>query len=114
MCSKKEQPKKSTVKMTPVNECSKESKMGDTDSSPKGTVYLTEERCKGCSFCVVFCPTKALVMGGRMNSKGYRLPELAYPEKCNGCDMCGLFCPDFAIFGVSFKKQKKRESGETP
>lgn len=72
----------------------------------KGTVHLTEDRCKGCSYCVVFCPTNALAMGGRLNRKGYHLPELAHPEKCNGCDMCGLYCPDFAIFGVRLKPKK--------
>jgi 2-oxoglutarate ferredoxin oxidoreductase subunit delta len=77
--------------------------------STKGTVIITEERCKGCSFCVVFCPTNALAMGGRLNRKGYHLPELTDPENCNGCDICGLFCPDFAIFGVNFKKAKKKE-----
>jgi len=78
--------------------------------SPKGTVVIREERCKGCSYCVVFCPTNALAMGGRLNLKGYHLPELVEPEKCNGCDMCGLYCPDFAIYGINFKKQKKREN----
>ncbi len=80
-----------------------------SEESSKGTIYLNEDHCKGCSYCVVFCPTEALVMGGRMNRKGYHLPELQHPEKCNGCDMCGLFCPDFAIFGVNFKKQKKNK-----
>lgn len=84
----------------------------DTDSEhpsggSKGTVYINDDRCKGCSYCVVFCPTGCLAMGGRLNYKGYHLPELSHPEKCNGCDMCGLFCPDFAIFGVRFKKLKK-------
>ncbi len=81
----------------------------DQSKSPKGTVYIRNDRCKGCSYCVVFCPTSALAMGGRLNQKGYHLPELIEPEKCNGCDMCGLYCPDFAIFGVNFKKAKKKE-----
>ena len=82
-------------------------------SGPKGTVHILEERCKGCSFCVVFCPTNALAMGGRLNLKGYHLPELTNPEKCNGCDKCGLFCPDFAIFGVRLKKKARKKEGES-
>jgi 2-oxoglutarate ferredoxin oxidoreductase subunit delta len=86
---------------------------GDGEApSPKGTIYLNEDHCKGCSYCVVFCPTEALAMGGRMNRKGYHLPEFIDPMRCNGCDMCGMFCPDFAIFGINFKKQKKAK-GET-
>jgi 2-oxoglutarate ferredoxin oxidoreductase subunit delta len=84
---------------------------GEQKPAPKGTIYLKEEHCKGCSYCVVFCPTNALAMGGRMNRKGYHLPELVAPEACNGCDMCGMFCPDFAIFGVNFKKLEKARGG---
>jgi 2-oxoglutarate ferredoxin oxidoreductase subunit delta len=80
-----------------------------SSDSPKGRTYLTEERCKGCSYCVVFCPTGALAMGGRLNLKGYHLPDVVDPQKCNGCDRCGLFCPDFAIYGVKFKKSNKKE-----
>ncbi len=80
-----------------------------SERSPKGKVILTEARCKGCSYCVEFCPTNALALGTRLNHKGYRLPELARPEKCNGCDMCGLYCPDFAIFGVRLGREKKGE-----
>ena len=73
----------------------------------KGTVQLNEDLCKGCAYCVVFCPTEALAMGGRMNKKGYHLPDLTDPLRCNGCDVCGMYCPDFAIVGINFKKQQK-------
>ena len=79
------------------------------EKGPKGKVILTEARCKGCSYCIEFCPTHALALGTRLNYKGYRLPELAHPEKCNGCDLCGLYCPDFAIFGVRLGREKKGE-----
>jgi len=75
----------------------------------KGTVFINDDRCKGCSYCVAFCPTGALSMGGRLNRKGYHLPELSNPDKCNGCDMCGMYCPDFAIFGVRLGRDKKEE-----
>ena len=87
----------------------------ETDANPskkdklKGRTYLTEERCKGCSYCVVFCPSNTLAMGGRLNLKGYHLPEVVDPYRCTGCNRCGLYCPDFAIFGVSLKKLKKTE-----
>jgi 2-oxoglutarate ferredoxin oxidoreductase subunit delta len=78
----------------------------DGEQDLKGKVYIAEERCKGCSFCVAFCPTETLAMGGRLNAKGYHLPEVVSPERCNGCDMCGLYCPDFAIFGVRLNRKK--------
>lgn len=83
----------------------------DASNSPKGTVVFDEERCKGCTYCVRYCPTGALEMTERLNHKGYRLPTLAYPEKCNGCDLCGMYCPDFAIYGHRLKKRSS-EDGE--
>lgn len=69
----------------------------------QGTVYVNMERCKGCSFCVEFCPTDCLELSNNFNSKGYHTPILSKPEDCTGCDLCGLLCPDFAIFGYRIK-----------
>ena len=85
--------------------------MGDERISvAKGTIQLNEDLCKGCAYCVVFCPTEALAMGGRLNKKGYHLPEIVDPSRCNGCDVCGMYCPDFAIVGINFKKQQKQQA----
>ena len=75
----------------------------------KGTVVLNEERCKGCTYCVRYCPTGALEMTDRLNHKGYTLPTLAHPDKCNGCDLCGMYCPDFAIFGRRIGQNEEAE-----
>ena len=77
----------------------------------RGTVYVRMEICKGCSYCVDFCPAHCLEFSKEFNRKGYHFPLLVRPEDCTGCDMCGLYCPDFAIFGVTFKElQKRREA----
>jgi 2-oxoglutarate ferredoxin oxidoreductase subunit delta len=68
-----------------------------------GTVHVDRERCKGCAFCIEFCPTHALALDTGFNAKGYHPPVLARPDDCNGCDLCGLYCPDFSIFGVMTK-----------
>lgn len=72
-----------------------------------GSVVINAERCKGCGFCVEFCPTDAMKLSEQYNAKGYHPPVLVSPEKCNGCNMCGLQCPDFAIYGFMFKKKQK-------
>jgi 2-oxoglutarate ferredoxin oxidoreductase subunit delta len=72
----------------------------------KGTVVVINERCKGCSFCVEFCPTKCLDLSGQYNSKGYHPPVLARKDDCTGCDICGMVCPDFAIYGFMKKREK--------
>ncbi len=69
----------------------------------RGVVVIKAEQCKGCGFCVEFCPLDSLELDKGYNAKGYHPPVFANPETCNGCDMCGLICPDFAIFGYREK-----------
>ena len=69
------------------------------DLMKKGSVSILVELCKGCGFCVEFCPTKVLALSSAFNSKGYHPPHVVAPERCSGCDLCGMYCPDFAIFG---------------
>jgi 2-oxoglutarate ferredoxin oxidoreductase subunit delta len=80
-----------------------------TDTAVKkvrGTVVIVAERCKGCGFCVEFCPTDCIELSSQYNSKGYHPPVLVRKDDCTGCDICGMVCPDFAIYGFIFKKGK--------
>jgi len=70
---------------------------------PKGELITIAERCKGCEYCVSFCPKNVLAMSPEYNSKGYHSPLVKSAEQCSGCNQCGLLCPDFAIY---FKKLK--------
>jgi len=65
---------------------------------PKGKVTIIDKRCKGCRFCVEFCPRKVLEVSKGFNEKGYHPPEIARPDDCIACGFCELVCPDFAIF----------------
>lgn len=69
----------------------------------RGTVFIDRERCKGCGYCVEFCPTRALALSSDYNTHGYHPPYLIDEELCSGCDLCGMYCPDFAIFALRFK-----------
>jgi 2-oxoglutarate ferredoxin oxidoreductase subunit delta len=71
---------------------------------PRGLVFINAELCKGCGFCIEFCPTRVLEFSEEFNSKGYHPPGAVRPEACTGCDLCGIYCPDFAIFGIMKKK----------
>lgn len=60
-------------------------------------IYLDEGRCKGCGYCVEFCPRDALKMSNELNPKGYLLPMVDDITKCSACGLCEMLCPDFAI-----------------
>jgi 2-oxoglutarate ferredoxin oxidoreductase subunit delta len=83
----------------------------DADSwdPPKGKVYIIDERCKGCGFCIEFCPRKVLEESEKYNSKGYHPPEVVNPDDCVHCELCELICPEFAIFVLDAKEAEKRE-----
>jgi 2-oxoglutarate ferredoxin oxidoreductase subunit delta len=66
----------------------------------RGEVFIDRDRCKGCGFCIEFCPPKVLETSREYNSHGYHPPVLVNEAGCTGCDLCGLYCPDFAIFGI--------------
>ena len=91
--------------------------MGDTlplaveaAKSRKATIFVRTEVCKGCSYCIDFCPTHCIEFSREFNAKGYHHPVLSRAEDCSGCDLCGLYCPDFAIFGVRLKDLARRRA----
>jgi len=70
-----------------------------TFSSPN--IYINRERCKGCGYCVEFCPQKALSMSSEFNSKGYNPAIASNEQDCMACGYCEAICPEFAIKIVS-------------
>jgi len=63
-----------------------------------GKIVVTEDRCKGCGFCVAFCPREVLRMSAGYNRKGYHCPEVADDSRCAACHFCEVLCPEFAIY----------------
>jgi 2-oxoglutarate ferredoxin oxidoreductase subunit delta len=60
-------------------------------------IELDKQRCKGCAYCVEFCPRKVLEMGSELNPKGYLLVTVVDLDKCLACGFCEVICPEFAI-----------------
>ena len=66
----------------------------------RGEVLIVEDRCKGCEFCVEYCPRDVLVMSQAFNRKGYHPPEVIKHGECVNCNLCEMICPEFAIFSI--------------
>ena len=84
---------------------------------PAGQVHIVQDRCKGCGFCVEYCPRDVLAESDRFNAKGYHPPEVVNPDACVNCGLCELICPEFAIFstlreGAAAERQRELTGGE--
>ena len=67
---------------------------------PQGELHIIKERCKGCEFCVEYCPKDVLEMSEEYNYKGYHYPVAKKADQCVNCDLCEMLCPDFAIYCI--------------
>lgn len=74
---------------------------------PKGELHIIKERCKGCGFCVEYCPKGVLALSEEFNSKGYHPPEVVKPDECVNCDLCEMLCPDFAIYCIRVEEEEE-------
>ncbi len=72
----------------------------DKQILPRGQVYTIPDRCKGCKFCIEFCPEDVLEESADINPKGYHYPVVVQgkEESCVNCGFCRLVCPEFAIY----------------
>ncbi len=61
-------------------------------------IEIREDRCKGCEFCVIYCPKGLINMAPHLSTKGVRPAVFNDPEmKCTGCTFCSIVCPDSCI-----------------
>ncbi|MFQ6087563.1 MAG: ferredoxin family protein [Candidatus Methanofastidiosia archaeon] len=61
-------------------------------------ITIIEDRCKGCSFCVEFCPKNVLDYSDKLNVWGVHPPIIKDEDVCVGCEVCEAICPELAIF----------------
>jgi len=63
----------------------------------KGKIVINRELCKGCGFCIEFCPKGGIVVSKTLNTKGYAYAEQETRKGCTGCAVCAIMCPEAAI-----------------
>ena len=60
-------------------------------------VHILADTCKGCGYCIKFCPKQVLEIGTVRNKKGSFYPYVTDESKCISCGICSTMCPDAAI-----------------
>lgn len=60
------------------------------------SLKLEIEKCKGCGYCIHFCPKEVLSLSSSFNMEGYPYIQ-ADESKCIGCGICYTMCPDNVI-----------------
>ena len=72
----------------------------NTAHIPKGVVFVIPGRCKGCGYCIEFCPQHVLATSEEINPKGYHYPVVGdgKADACIHCGFCDVVCPEFAIY----------------
>jgi 2-oxoglutarate ferredoxin oxidoreductase subunit delta len=84
------------------------------DLKPKmGEIHIDKNRCKGCAFCVEYCPHDVLEMSDEFNVKGYHPPYIKDEDKCIYCQLCETICPEFAIFVTLKDEEEEGEKSES-
>ncbi len=60
-------------------------------------IKLIKELCKGCGYCIEFCPNKVFKKSEKITEKGVTPPTIKHPDECTRCGLCTRLCPDFAL-----------------
>jgi len=66
-------------------------------TGPSFKVKIAEKFCKGCGYCIKYCPKKVLKAEDALNAKGYVKVKVASEADCIGCLSCSTVCPEAAI-----------------
>jgi len=60
-------------------------------------IKFIESLCKGCGYCIEFCPNRVFEKSNQRSVKGAVVPEIVHSDKCTLCKLCTMLCPDFAL-----------------
>jgi 2-oxoglutarate ferredoxin oxidoreductase subunit delta len=63
----------------------------------KTEIRIDGELCKGCGYCIEFCPKGVFEWSDEVNQKGVAPPRVKEGAECVGCGLCIMLCPEFAL-----------------
>ena len=66
-------------------------------------ITINSSMCKGCGYCIEFCPKNILKMSKERSDKGHFYPVNIDEDACTSCGICALMCPEAAIEVASEK-----------
>ena len=72
-------------------------------------IHIIKDRCKGCRFCIEFCPRHVLRESPEFNTKGYHPVYADSNNDCLNCGLCEMLCPEFAISVFPVEKEEVHE-----
>ena len=67
-------------------------------------VTINSIMCKGCGYCIKFCPKHILEMSKERSQRGHFYPVNVNIDECTTCGICALVCPEAAIEVTSDKE----------
>ncbi len=84
----------------------------DNIKPKRGIIHIIIDRCKGCGFCVEYCPNDVLELSDEFNIKGYHPPFVKNEDDCIYCQLCETICPEFSIFVTIKEKEEEVEESK--
>jgi 2-oxoglutarate ferredoxin oxidoreductase subunit delta len=75
----------------------------------KAEIHIVKDQCKGCGFCIQYCPKKVLEESQEINARGVHPPKVVDESKCVICSFCTAVCPDFALFVIEKPRKEDAE-----
>jgi 2-oxoglutarate ferredoxin oxidoreductase subunit delta len=79
----------------------------------RGKIHIDKTRCKGCQFCVEYCPRDVLATSEEFNEKGYHPPFVKDEMNCCYCQLCEAICPEFALFVTLMEEENEVEESQS-
>ena len=69
----------------------------DRNKKKRYHIQVLDEQCKGCGWCIEFCPLNVIHVSSEFNAKGYHPVYVDAENECVDCGFCELICPEFAL-----------------